>query len=87
MRQGPGDTDGIILLGGFVHNDPNNSAYAEQYFAGALDQGFWRARPKDTMGLLFSYNTVSGRLGKVQARKRSWASRSATAPLGSSATR
>ena len=69
VRQGPGDVDGIILLGGFIHNDPNNSSYAEQYFAGALDQGFWRARPKDTMGLLFSYNTVSSRLGKVQARE------------------
>jgi len=69
VRQGPSDTDGIILLGGFVHNDPNNSPYAEQYFAGALDQGFWRARPKDTVGLLFSYNTVSGALGKAQTRE------------------
>lgn len=69
VRQKPGDIDGIILLGGFIHNDPNNSSYAEQYFAGALDHGFWRARPKDTVGLLFSYNTVSGRLGKVQARE------------------
>jgi len=69
VRQGPGDTGGIILLGGFVHNDPNNSPYAEQYFAGALDQGFWRARPKDTVGLLFSYNTVSGALGKAQTRE------------------
>ncbi len=66
VRQGPGDQDGIIALGGFVHNDPNNSPYAEQYFAGLLDRGFWRARPQDTVGLLFTYNTVSGVLGKVQ---------------------
>ena len=69
VRQGPTDTDGVILLGGFVHNDPNNSPYAEQYFAGALDRGFWQARPKDTVGLLFSYNTASGALGKAQARE------------------
>ncbi len=66
LRQGPGDTDGIIALGGFVHNDPDNSPYAEQYFAGLLDRGFWHARPQDTIGLLFSYNTVSGVLGKAQ---------------------
>jgi porin len=65
-RSGPGDTAGIIGLAGFVHNDPNNSVYAEQYFAGALDQGFWPARPLDTIGVLVSYNTVSGRLGNIQ---------------------
>ena len=69
MRQGPGDQDGIIALGGFVHNDPNNSVYAEQYFGGVLDHGFWSARPQDTVGLLFSYNTVSGALGNVQGQE------------------
>jgi porin len=66
LRQGAGATAGIIALAGFVHNDPNNSVYAEQYFVGALDQGFWKTRPLDTIGLLASYNTVSGRLGKVE---------------------
>jgi porin len=67
LRQGPGDQDGIIALGGFTRNDPNRSAYAEEYYAGLLDRGFWAARPKDTMGLLLGYNTVSGVLGKVEA--------------------
>jgi porin len=67
LRQGPGAQDGIIALGGFVHNDPNRSVYAEQYFGGLLDRGFWSARPEDTAGLLFTYNTVSGALGKVEA--------------------
>jgi len=67
LRQGPGDQDGIIALGGFTRNDPNRSAYAEEYYAGLLDRGFWAARPKDTMGLLFGYNTVSGVLGKTEA--------------------
>jgi porin len=69
LRQGPGPQDGIIVLGGFVRNDPINSVYAEQYFAGALDRGFWQARPHDAVALLFSYNTVSGELGKVQAQE------------------
>ncbi len=69
LRQGPGDQDGIIVLGGFIHNDPANSVYAEQYFAGVLDRGFWQARPQDAVGMLFTYNTVSGALGKVQSRE------------------
>ena len=67
LRQGPGDEDGVIALGGFVHNDPRNSVYAEQYFAGVIDRSFWPARPEDSIGLLFSYNTVSGTLSHVQA--------------------
>ena len=70
LRQGPGDQDGIIVLGGFIHNDPINSVYAEQYFAGVLDRGFWPSRPQDAVALLFSYNTVSGQLGKVQAEEQ-----------------
>jgi porin len=66
LRQGTGDNAGIIALAGFVRNDPNNTAYAEQYFAGVIDRGFWKARMLDTIGLLASYNTVSGRLGNVQ---------------------
>jgi porin len=65
-RQGPGTTAGVIALVGFVHNDPANSVYAEQYFAGVVDEGFWKARPLDTISLLVSHNTVSGRLGNVQ---------------------
>ncbi len=70
VRQGSGDQDGIIALVGFVHNNPENSTYAEQYFVGALDRGFWPSRPQDTVALLFTYNTVSGQLGKVQAQEQ-----------------
>jgi porin len=67
VRNGNGDQDGIIALAGFVHNNADNSPYANQYFAGLLDRGFWRARPQDAVGLLFSYIEMSGALGKVQA--------------------
>ncbi len=69
LRNGGGDQDGLILLGGFVNNNANNSTYAQQYFAGLLDRGFWPARPEDTVGLLFTYFTMSGPLGKVQAEQ------------------
>lgn len=69
MRNGPGDQDGVIALGGFVHNNEDNSPYGDQYFAGLLDYGFWRARPEDGVGLLFSYLSMSGALGKVQAEE------------------
>jgi porin len=70
VRQGPGDQDGIIVLGGFVHNNPQNSVYAEQYFVGALDRGFWTTRPQDAIAVLFTYNTVSGQLGKIEAQEQ-----------------
>src|SRR5580698_8495164 len=70
VRQGPGDQDGIIALAGFVHNYPINSVYADQYFIGAVDRGFWAARPQDAISVLFTYNTVSGQLGKVQAQEQ-----------------
>jgi porin len=69
VRNGVGAQNGLIALGGFVHNDPDNSPYAEEYFAGLLDRGFWRARPDDAVGVLFSYVTMSGALGKVQAEE------------------
>jgi porin len=70
VRQGSGDQDGIIALAGFAHNNPNVSAFAEQYFAGVIDRAFWPARPQDTIGLLFNYNTMSGTLGSVQAAQQ-----------------
>ena len=67
LRHGDGDTSGLIALLALVRNDPARSVYAEQYTAALTDHGFWAARPKDGVGLMFSYNTVSGSLGKVQA--------------------
>ena len=67
FRNGPGDDNGIIALAGLVENDPNNTAYADQYFVGLVDKGFWAARPNDAVALLFTYVTVSDRLAKVQA--------------------
>jgi porin len=66
VRNRPGDDSGIIALAGYIHNDPNNTAYAEQYFAALLDRGFWEWRPQDGVGLLFTYLAVSDSLTSVQ---------------------
>jgi len=66
VRNGPGSTDGIILLAGYTHGDPSLSAYQDQVFVGLLDRDFWAARPQDTIGLLFNYQKVSGQLGRQQ---------------------
>jgi porin len=66
-RHGKGDTNGVILLGGVVANNPNNTAYADEYFGGVVDGGFWRARPQDTIALLYTFVTVSSHLGDVEA--------------------
>ncbi len=67
LRNGPGTNDGVILLGGYAHNDPTTSVYAEQYFVGALNRSFWKARPLDTVGVLFSYVNVSPYVTKAEA--------------------
>jgi porin len=69
VRNGKGDQDGIIVLAGFVNNNADNVAYAQQYFVGLLDRAFWQARPEDTIGLLFTYFAMSSALGKVQAQQ------------------
>lgn len=67
VRNGDGDRNGLIALAGLVVNDGNNTAYANQYFLGLLDHGFWAARPDDGVGLLATYVSVSNRLGNVEA--------------------
>jgi porin len=69
VRQGDGDQDGIIVLAGFAHNNPNVSAFAEQYFGGLINRGFWRARPEDAVAFFLNYNTMSGPLGTVQGEE------------------
>ncbi len=46
-RYGPGPQEGVILLGGFIHHDPNVTVRENEFFAGVINRGFWRARPQD----------------------------------------
>jgi porin len=85
VRNGSGDQDGLIALAGYIHNNPDNSPYAVQYFAALVDRAFWSARPLDTAGLLFTYIGMSGTLAGVQAKQQALGlplSNNATAPQG-----
>jgi porin len=71
LRNGPGDDEGVIALAGIIENDPNNTVYADQYFVGLTDRGFWDTRPQDAVSFLFTYVTASDRLAKTQAIEQS----------------
>lgn len=66
-RNGPGASDGVILLAGYIHNDPSTYVRADQIYAGLLDKAFWQARPKDIVGLLYNHQTINGRLSGQQS--------------------
>ena len=68
-RNGPGATDGIILIGNYNHNDERYSVRANQYNIAAIDRDFWKARPLDTIGVLFNYQTISSRLTNIQSEE------------------
>jgi porin len=70
VRNGDGDDDGLIALAGYILNDPNNTVYADQYILGLIDRGFWKARPDDSVQMLFSYVTASDRIAKVENIQR-----------------
>jgi porin len=57
---------GVTFLGGFYYNTEDISMRSQQYQAGFLGRGFWAARPKDGIGLNFSYIRVSALAAKTQ---------------------
>jgi len=66
LRHGAGDTNGLIALAGFYHNDPSTSTREDEYEIGLIDHGFWKARPKDGIAVAFSYTKVSGVLASTE---------------------
>jgi porin len=81
VRNGKGGANGLIALGGYIHNDSYDTAYARQYFAGFIDAGFWAKRPKDSIAVLMTYVEISPRLGQVQT-----AEEALDLPISNSAT-
>ena len=65
-RLGAGANDGVILLGGYYHNDPETSVRANQVFGGAIATNFWRLRPMDTISFLYTYQNLSNLIKKTQ---------------------
>jgi porin len=70
IRQGDADTAGLIALAGYIHSNPGANVYHDEAFAGFVDGGFWKARPNDTIGLLFTYQTVSNQLTSAQQQEQ-----------------
>ena len=66
LRNGPGDMNGLILLAGYMHDDPASFVRSHQLFGGFVDQGFWSARPKDALAGMLSWMKVSNQLTNAQ---------------------
>jgi porin len=67
---GDGEQNGLILLGGLVHSREINSQISSFAFAGIVDQGLIKSRPKDSAGLLFAYAKISPSAIDTQAIQR-----------------
>ena len=59
LRNGPGATNGLILLGGYFQNSQNVSLRQKEAEFGLEDTGFWKARPLDSVNVGFSWLQVS----------------------------
>jgi len=70
LRNDPGDSNGLILLAGYVHDDPASFVRSDEVFGGLVDRGFWQARPKDTIDALVSYQKISNQLTSEQRLDR-----------------
>ncbi|WP_367159288.1 carbohydrate porin [Kozakia baliensis] len=59
IRNGSGPLHGLYAMAGLIRNDAVSSPYLYQYYAGFVDRGFVKARPKDMLGIMFTTTTVS----------------------------
>jgi len=66
LRNGPGGHNGLILLGAYAHNSPDNSLFQDFVWVGVLDKGFWPARPDDQFGFAATYYQVANSLNRIE---------------------
>ncbi|MCQ8278098.1 carbohydrate porin [Acetobacteraceae bacterium KSS8] len=66
VRHGAGIDNGLIVVGGYVHNQPDVNSYGDERYLGLVDRGFWRSRPADTLGLLYATVSASEVLTETQ---------------------
>lgn len=71
VRCGKGDTDGLIVFGGWVHADRNTSPLEKQVFAGVLQTADFIGRPQDRLGFAASWFQLSGALTAPQQLEQS----------------
>jgi porin len=66
VRNGEGDTNGLILFGGGVHADRDTSPLENQVFGGVSETASFLGRPQDLLGFAVSWFQVSGELTATQ---------------------
>ncbi len=66
LRQGAGEMDGIVLLGGWVHATDSVSPLTQHAFVAATTTGSPWGRPKDTLGASFQWVEMSGKFTRAQ---------------------
>lgn len=65
-RTGKSGTDGVILLAGWAHADPETAVLSDFAFGGVTARGIIPGRPGDTVEALVSHGSVSGRVTGAQ---------------------
>ena len=65
-RTGKNGTDGVILLAGWAHADPETAVLSDFVFGGVSAHGIVHARPGDTIEVLISHGSVSNRVTAAQ---------------------
>jgi porin len=65
-RNGPGDLNGLIAFGGWVHADRDVSPLENQVFGGVLETAAFLGRPQDSLGFETSWFQMSGALTATQ---------------------
>ena len=66
VRTGRNGTDGVIVLGGYTHEDPRTTAIEQLAFVGLLASGVVPGRSKDSVGVQVTWLKVSGDLTTMQ---------------------
>ncbi len=66
VRQGPGDTDGVIVFAGYTHASDRVSPLTTQAFAGLISTGSAWHRPADTLGIAYHWIEMSGAFTRAE---------------------
>jgi porin len=66
VRMGPGETNGLIVLGGYVHADSAVSPLSDHAYAGWASSASFLGRTKDSFGMKFDYIKMSSALTQAQ---------------------
>lgn len=66
-RSGKGDTDGLILLGGYVRSNRETSQFSRFAFLGAIAPSPLAGRPRDNIGVVVAWAKISEPLAETQS--------------------